>query len=56
MSREQSVAYGQLATQAEADGTLDTEEFHARAREILGVPEPGTAPARVPYTRAGRPV
>ncbi|MET8332178.1 hypothetical protein [Streptosporangium canum] len=61
VDRSRLVAFGRFVTDWEqenspVDGNPPEEEFHAKAREILGEPEPGTAPTRVPYTRGGRPI
>ncbi|MEV4181205.1 hypothetical protein AB0J28_07135 [Streptosporangium canum] len=61
VDRSRLVAFGKFVTDWERengpiDGNPLEEEFHARAREILDEPEPGTAPARMPYTRGGRPI
>jgi hypothetical protein len=60
-SRQRLVEMGEFVTAWEAehgevDGNPLEGEFHTKMRELLGVPEPGTAPARVPYTRGGRPL
>ncbi|MGJ6963589.1 hypothetical protein ACSDR0_16925 [Streptosporangium sp. G11] len=59
--RSRSVAFGKFVTDWEqengpVDGNPREEEFHAKAREILGIPEPGTAPAWMPYMRGDRPI
>ncbi|MEU0484250.1 hypothetical protein ABZ260_34335 [Streptosporangium sp. NPDC006013] len=61
VDRFRLVAFGRFVTDWEREndpvgGNPGAEEFHARAREILGEPKPGSAPARVLYTRGGRPI